>query len=470
MGLNQISNEQEINVKIEAYKRGHYSVLDLFDKQIEALEILNDSETDDLVYGGAAGGGKSWLGDEWLLWSCLAYPETRWFIGRDNKQQIRNSTVVTFRKVCKKHNIPLSWWKYDNQTVKITFANGSIIDGLELHYMPSDPDFDNLGSTEYTGGWIEEAGGIHEKAKEVLSVRIGRHNNDRYNIRGKMLITANPSKNWLYTEYYKPFKDSTLDASKKFIQSKITDNSKRESGYLEKLQNLKGAVRDRLLDGNWDYDNDPLALIDYDAIIDSFDNSHLTPNGKKYITVDAALEGSDELTVMYWDDRILEDYKVFAKSSGKEMENYVREMKTKHGVPNSNIAIDADGVGGYLSSYIVGAKDFKNGSAPLEERDANGKPFKPNYQNLKTQCEYKAAKAINERKYWLKAVKTQTEKDLFIQEMQWIKKYDIDNDKVLKTMPKKLIKQNISRSPDRWDGLKMRELFDLTQKRGFSMS
>ena len=107
MGLNQISNEQEMNVKIEAYKRGHYSVLDLFDKQIEALEILNDSETDDLVYGGAAGGGKSWLGDEWLLWSCLAYPETRWFIGRDNKQQIRNSTVVTFRKVCKKHNIPL---------------------------------------------------------------------------------------------------------------------------------------------------------------------------------------------------------------------------------------------------------------------------------------------------------------------------------------------------------------------------
>jgi predicted ribonuclease YlaK len=71
MGLNQISSEQEINIKIQAYKMGDYSILDLFDKQIEALGLLNDSETDELVYGGAAGGGKSWLGDEWLLWNCL---------------------------------------------------------------------------------------------------------------------------------------------------------------------------------------------------------------------------------------------------------------------------------------------------------------------------------------------------------------------------------------------------------------
>lgn len=469
MGLSQITDEQEIAIKIHAYKSGDYSILDLFKKQIDALEVLNDYESDELVYGGAAGGGKSWMGDEWLLWNCLAYPETRWFIGRDNKQQIRNSTIVTFRKVCKKHKIPSSWWKYDNQTVKITFANGSIIDGLGLHYQPSDPDYDELGSTEYTGGWIEEGGGIHEKAKEVLSVRIGRHHNDKYNIRGKMLITANPSKNWIYKDYYKPFRDGKLPKAKKFIQSLITDNSKREKGYLEKLQNLKGTARERLLEGNWEYDNDPNALTDYESIINSFDNSHLT-GIEKYITADIATRGSDEAVIGFWKGWILEEYKVLPIASAKGIEDAIREMKVRNGVQNSNICYDSDGIGDYLGSYIIGAKGFVNAASPLEEKLTDNKREKPNYRYLKTQCEFKLAEKINKGEIWLKAVKNSDEIEKFTEELGQLKEKNADSDGKKETLSKEDIKANIGRSPDRMDMLKMRVYFDLVQRKGFSMS
>ena len=52
------------------------------EKQEQALQCLTDNETEELGYGGAAGGAKSWTGCAWELFNALCYPETSWFIGR----------------------------------------------------------------------------------------------------------------------------------------------------------------------------------------------------------------------------------------------------------------------------------------------------------------------------------------------------------------------------------------------------
>lgn len=150
-----LTDDHVIGAKAECFKAGIFDVLELIDKQIYALQRLTDQETEEILFGGAAGGGKSWLGCEWLLWNCLAYPGTRWFIGRHHLKQIRESSIVTFRKVCKKHKIPIEWWKYNDQSVHITFKNGSEINAIEMMHKPGDPDFDGFGSTEFSGGWIE---------------------------------------------------------------------------------------------------------------------------------------------------------------------------------------------------------------------------------------------------------------------------------------------------------------------------
>lgn len=115
------TNEDAIESKAALFRAKRFRALDLIPKQIAALEFLTDGDTDEVLYGGAAGGGKSWLGCEWLLWNCLAYPGTRWFIGRHHLKQIRESSIVTFRKVCKKHNIPGEWWRYNEPSVNIRF-------------------------------------------------------------------------------------------------------------------------------------------------------------------------------------------------------------------------------------------------------------------------------------------------------------------------------------------------------------
>lgn len=459
----RLNPETVIQTKVEAFKAGLFNVLDLFDKQKSALEILTGKTVEELLYGGAAGGGKSWLGCEWLLWNCLAYPGTRWFIGRKQLTEIRRSTIVTFRKVCRKHGIPQSSWKYNENSVTIRFENGSTIEGLELRFKPTDPDFDTLGSQEYTGGWIEEAGGIPVKAYEVLQTRIGRHMNDEYGITAKLFITCNPSKNWLYHTFYLPWKNGTLAATQAFIQSFVTDNTKRESGYLERLQRLKGEIRARLLLGDWDYEDDPLALIAYDAIVDLFTNDYLRPDEqRKRIVVDAALYGSDLFRIGVFYGSVLVDHTYFPKSGGRQIVAEIKKMQTKHGVRASNVIYDADGVGGFIGGpggFIPGAKIFHGNGSPLKRKTD---PVSE-YGNLKAQCGYLLAERINEGQMWARAVVDESDRETLSEELAQVKKAKSGSDDKLRLRKKELVHESLGRSPDFADLFLMVQYFEIAE-------
>src|SRR5205807_7649020 len=131
---------------------------------------------------------------------------------------------VTWTKVCAFHHIPPQDWKLNGQYNYIEFRNGSRIDLLDVDFLPSDPLFERFGSLEYTEGDLEEAGEIHFLAFDVLKSRVGRHLNKEYGLLPKIGLTANPSKNFLYSLFYKPWKDGTLPAEYAFIQSLYGDN------------------------------------------------------------------------------------------------------------------------------------------------------------------------------------------------------------------------------------------------------
>ena len=120
-------------------------------KQIEALELLEDQAHTEIGYGGGAGGGKSYLGVAWQWIRRIQYPNSRGFFGRKELKRLKQTTLATYFKFCRDHNIPESLrGKYNIQDSSIRFANGSEIFLLDLAYIPSDPLFERFGSLEFT--------------------------------------------------------------------------------------------------------------------------------------------------------------------------------------------------------------------------------------------------------------------------------------------------------------------------------
>lgn len=425
------------------------------EKQKLAMVHLTDKTHKVIVYGGAAGGGKSFLGCFWLIIMCKAYPHTRWFIGREELKRIRQSTLITFHKVASM--LGVKDYSTNFQDNYIQFENGSRIDLLDLQKQPRDPLYERFGSTEYTGGWIEEGGETDFGAYDVLKTRIGRHMNDVYGLISKILITCNPKKNWLYGEIYKPFKEGTLDKHISFIQSLVTDNPHLTEDYIQNLRNTKDkAKKERLLFGNWEYADDPTALCSYDNILAIFENDHIKL-GAKYLTADIARLGSDKAIIMVWSGWNVIDIVTYDISRTTEIQNKINELRKKYGIPKHHCIADEDGVGGGVVDNC-GIKGFVNNSKALNNQ---------NYANLQSQCGYKLAEVINNNLIWISADISESDKEQIIEDIEQLKTFQSDKDTKLRILPKDKIKENIGRSPDWRDVLLMRNYFEL--KKNYSI-
>jgi hypothetical protein len=162
--------------------------------------------------------------------------------------------------------------------------------------------YERFGSLEYTGGWIEEGGEINFGAYDVLKTRIGRWYNTEYNLLPKLLVTCNPKRNWMYDEFIQPFRQGKLKETQAFVEAYVTDNPYIDKEYIENLKNIKDqSKKERLLHGNWDYDNDPTRIYSDDGLDNLTTNEFIHPTGKTYITCDVARFGEDKTVIMVWD-------------------------------------------------------------------------------------------------------------------------------------------------------------------------
>jgi phage terminase large subunit len=448
-------------------------------KQHEAYECLQDKETRFLLFGGGAEGGKSWLGAEWLLTNCYRYPGTKWFIGRNELTRLMASSYATFRKVCQYHNIPSTDWKFNGQYHYIEFVcklpdcptydkfddHGSRIDLLDFKFNPSDPMFQRFGSTEYTGGWIEEAGEVHFLAFDVLKSRIGRWNNNEYGLNpAKMLLTCNPEQNWLYRIFYKPWKNDTLRIGYAFIQALYKDNpytAKEAEARLEEI--IDPVLRSRLKLGLWEYASGDSSLLTYDDIVDLFTNVLAEESQtEKYFSADVARYGSDKVTMGRWKGFNLNKITWKQKRGIDQTAQDVREEVTEGQIPYSHSVIDDDGVGGGVVDLNRGMKGFVGNSSPREVK-SNPKTGirKDNYKNLRSQCGFMLAARIKAHEVAITAVIDEATKEMIIEDLQQLKKKETPLEAPLQLIPKDEIKEALGRSPDFSDMMLMRMIFDL---------
>ncbi len=416
--------------------------------QEQAIEYLFDKETTEVLFGGAAGGGKSWVGCSWLILMCLKYPKTRFLMGRSKLDSLKKTTLNTFFEVCETWGIKAGkHYNFNAGSNIITFFNKSEIMLKDLFLYPSDRNFDNLGSLEITGAFIDEANQVTEKAKNIVASRL-RYKLDDYNLIPKMLMTCNPAKNWVYTQYYRPAKDGKQKKHRKFIQSLVDDNEYISKYYKTQLQTLDELSKQRLLFGNWEYDASDDALINYDSIINLFNQKGVA--GQKYISCDVARFGSDKTVIMYWEGLYLKKTITLLKSAINDVVEQVRALQQEYAVNLSNIIIDEDGVGGGAKDFLR-CKGFVNNSKALKNE---------NYQNLKTQCYYKLADLINKGQIGIDCPDVNVRNNI-IEELEQVRTKDADKDNKLQIIPKDTVKAILGRSPDYSDALAMRMYYEI---------
>lgn len=428
-------------------------------KQKEAWDILQDKIHTEVFYGGGAGGGKSFLGCFWLIANCIRYPGSRWLMGRAILKDVKESTLLTFFQVCKMMGWEInSDFRYNQIEATIKWVNGSDIYLKDLFLYPSDPEFDSLGSTEYTGAFIDESSQITEKAKNIVMSRI-RYKLDEFGLIPKLLVASNPTKNFLYSQFYKPAKEGQLEKFRAFVPALVGDNPFISRYYTENLQKLDKISKERLLFGNFEYDDDPNRLFDYDAILDMFTNS--ADKGEKYVTVDVAGRGRDKTVIMIWDGFFVEEVIMKDNISNTEMD----EILTKRKIPRSRCLIDEDGVGFGLVKDMPGVKGFVNNAQPIKKEDEREEDkVTHNYANLKSQCWFTLANYVNAGKIGIyRQIPIETKK-LIIEDLEQIKQKDPGKDRPLRVLTKEEIKDLINRSTDCGDSMMMRMYFTFQKK------
>ena len=422
-------------------------------KQKKCLKYLFDNKTKEVLFGGAAGGGKSWVGCSYLITMCLQYPKTRYLMGRSKLDALKKTTLNTFFEVCTEWNLKaIKDYTFNGSSNVITFYNGSEIILKDLFLYPSDRNFDSLGSLEITGAFIDEANQITEKAKNVVASRL-RYKLDENGLIPKMLMTCNPAKNWVYSEYYRPAQDNTIKHYRKFIQSLVIDNNYISKHYETQLSQLDELSKQRLLFGNWEYDATADSLIDYNSIMSMFSQKGI--EGDKYITCDVARFGSDKTVIMLWQGLHIRYIRTILKSAVNEVVDEIKKLQQENGVNLRNIIVDEDGVGGGVKDYLR-CQGFTNNARALKGE---------NYQNLKTQCYYKLADQINKGQIGVSCSDVNV-KNYITEELEQVRTKDADKDNKLQIIQKDTVKSILGRSPDYADAISMRMFYEIDSNFG----
>lgn len=420
------------------------------EKQKQAWIAWNNPKVRNLVYGGSKNSGKSYLGCSVIGSSALIYPETHYFIARKKLNDLRKYTTPSMYEVFQHWNINPDYYKFNGQDNYFEFYNGSKIFLIDAKYLPSDPHFYRFGSMQMTHGWIEEAGEFEIEARNNLAATIGRWKNDVYGITGKLLETCNPSKNYLY-KIYQAFRDGILEDWQEFIQALPEDNKKSPPGYIENLYRILSTnEKERLLKGNWEYDDDPASLVSYENILAIFTNNFVEP-GLNYISADVARYGSDRIVILVWSGLRVVKVVIRSKQSTVETADLIKALAKEYKIPNHRIVIDDDGIGGGVVDQIPNCKAFINNSSALNNE---------NYNNLKSQCGFKLSEKIQESNLFINCQDEATQ-DLITEELEQLKQANMDKEGKKQIISKDKVKELIGRSPDFSDALLMRMVFEL---------
>jgi PBSX family phage terminase large subunit len=197
-------------------------------------------------FGGARGGGKSFV----VRWKAkllaLCYPGIRCLIVRRTYPELINNHINILRKEL------LGIAKYNDKDKVLKFGNGSTINFM---YCAKDSDLDHLQGIELDVIFLDEATMLSEyQMKTIVACLRGVNNFPK-----RVYYTCNPGgQGHQYIKRIfidKRYEDGEDPNDYVFFQSLVTDNKallKSQPDYIKQLEALPPKLREAWLNGKWD--------------------------------------------------------------------------------------------------------------------------------------------------------------------------------------------------------------------------
>lgn len=145
---------------------------------------------------GGTGGGKTYTGPVWLYQEISKYPKDQFFVISPTYKMLVRATVPMLIEIFRGTQAE---GEYKISSGQYILPSGGII------WFGSADRPETLEAGQYKAAWLDEAGQMKYQVWVVIQARLGQK-------LGKALLTTTPyAMNWLYSEFYKRFKDNDPD-------------------------------------------------------------------------------------------------------------------------------------------------------------------------------------------------------------------------------------------------------------------
>ena len=262
-----------------------------------------------------------------------------------------------------------------------------------------------------------------------------------------------------------------------FIRAGLEENIKliaSDPNYAANLAQQDDEQRMRDLQGNWNFKNTGDDMIKMSDMEKMFENSFQLDDGKLRASCDVAFTGGDSLVLWLWQGWHIKDLFV-CRNDPRVVVSLVNEKLAEWGVREEDFTYDLNGVGQTFTGFFKHSVPFNNMAAPLPTGSADKDSIKHMYANLKSQCAYLFAKKIKNGEISIEPSLLRLKfsgdgfektplKDILQKERKCVRQDEESSDRGFKLIAKKIMKKYVGHSPDYFESLIFRMIFDIYKK------
>lgn len=262
-------------------------------ERIDAIESYM-AEVEAYLYFYLIGGvssGKSFIDQaigHQILWD---YSDLKCAIVRQSLKTLKRNSLPTYKKILKTQGQDKAI-RINRSDYVAFYPNDSEMLFVEANEV-SDPDFDNIYGLEVTFAIVEECNQTQEKANGILKTRVGRWNNDKYDIPPFILYNCNPNTSWVKEKIYDPWIEGTLKPPYYVMELTPFDNPYNSDLFLAGLRTLPETEYARLVENNWEYSDDPCLVLRYEHYKNALVEPDEINRKRVYLGIDSARYGDD---------------------------------------------------------------------------------------------------------------------------------------------------------------------------------